>query len=397
MGSRALSLLLVLSAVKAAEIPVGTRIEIRLTTTVKTSSSKVNDPVEAVVIAPVRVANRDALAAGTKVHGAIKEVTQAAKPEDQAVVHIQFDGLVSPRGARATIAARVVDVDNARESVDDQGRIVGIVASKTASGRMDTQIEKVTEKHPILGEILNTAKGALIKETDANIDYDPGVEITIELTKPAAWSESVAGPNVRSVEPAAGLAALVNQEPMRTQAAQPPRPSDTTNVIFIGSREQIEAAFQEAGWSTAEELSRKSKLETVRAVLESRGYKEAPVSVLFLDGRPPDMVYQKQNDTFAKRHHIRIWQRPGSFNGKEIWVCASTHDIAIDFSERDHSFIHKVDSEIDRERAKVVSDLVFTGKVQALSLVDRAGSLKAGENATGDAFHTDGRVAVLQF
>jgi len=397
MGRRALSLLLVLSAVNAAEIPAGTRIEIRMLAAVKSASSKVNDPVEAVVIAPVRIGNLDELPAGTKLRGTIKQVTPAVKPDDQAVVHIQFDQLVSTRGARVTLTTRVVDVDNARESVDDQGRIVGIVASKTASGRMDEQIEKVNEKHPILGEILNTAKGALLKETDANIDYDPGVEMTVELTKSISWPEPGAGPSVRAVGNAAGLTTLVNREPMRTQAAQPPRPSDTTNVILLGSREQIEAAFQEAGWSTAEELSRKSKIETVRAVLESRGYKEAPVSVLYLDGRPPDMVYQKQNDTFAKRHHIRIWRRPETFNGKEVWMCASTHDIAIDFSERDHSFIHKVDSDIDRERAKVANDLLFTGKVQALSLVDRAGSLKNGENATGDAFHTDGRVAVVQF
>src|SRR5204863_2628898 len=226
-------------------------------------------------------------------------------------------------------------------------------------------------RFPVLGDILGAAKGAIVKETDPNIDFDPGVEMTIELTKPLKWEETAAVANPRSIAPADRLANIVNRQPMRAVAERPPAESDTTNLMFLGSREQLESAFQAAGWSSAERLNAKSKMETFRAMVEARGYKEAPVSVLLLDGRPPDLVFQKQNNTFAKRHHLRIWRRPGSFNGKEIWVCAATHDIGIDFSQRDHTFIHKVDPEIDNERSKVVNDLQFTGKLEALAFVDR--------------------------
>ena len=138
-------------------------------------------------------------------------------------------------------------------------------------------------------------------------------------------------------------------------------------------------------------------METFRAIVEGRGYKEGPVSTLLLEGRPPDMVFQKTNDTFAARHHLRIWHRPDSFDGKEVWVCAATHDIGIDYSQRDNTFIHRTDPEIDRERAKVVNDLLFTGKVQALALVERPEAPVTGQNATGDEFKTDGRMAVLEF
>ena len=380
-----------------AEIPTGTRIEIRLTTSVKISTAKVNDPVDAVVIAPVLAANRVAVAAGTSVHGELKEVTPAVKPEDQGVVSIQFSQLISTRGTKAPLAARLVSVDNARESVDDQGRILGIIAAQTGSGRLDRGIEKVSERFPVLGDILGAAKGAIVKETDPNIDFDPGVEMTIELTKPLKWDETAASTNPLSIVPADRLARIVNRQPMRAVAERPPAESDTTNLMFLGSREQLESAFQAAGWSTAERLNAKSKMETFRAMVEARGYKEAPVSVLLLDGRRPDLVFQKQNNTFAKRHHLRIWRRPGTFNGKEIWVCAATHDIGIDFSQRDRTFIHKVDPEIDRERSKVVNDLQFTGKLQALAFVDRPDAPKNGQNATGDPFRTDGRMAVLEF
>jgi len=124
-----------------------------------------------------------------------------------------------------------------------------------------------------------------------------------------------------------------------------------------------------------------------------------PVAVVqqLLDGRPPDLVFEKANNTFASRHHLRIWHRPDRFGGKEVWVCASTHDIGIDFSERDYTFIHRTDTQIDRERAKVVNDLLFTGKVRGLALVERPDAPTTGQNATGDEFKTDGRVAVLEF
>jgi hypothetical protein len=144
-----------------------------------------------------------------------------------------------------------------------------------------------------------------------------------------------------------------------------------------------------------ERLSTQSKLETARALIESRGYKEGPMSVLLLDGRPPDMSFEKGNNTFAERHHLRIFRRPGTFDGKPVWVCSATHDTAIDYSDRDRTFIHRIDPNIDAERAKVVSDLLFAGAVRSLALVDRPDLPSDASNATGDPLRTDGRMAVL--
>jgi hypothetical protein len=165
----------------------------------------------------------------------------------------------------------------------------------------------------------------------------------------------------------------------------------------LGSRQQVESAFQKAGWSPAAKLSDQSKLETFRAMAKMRGYQEAPVSVLLLDGRPPDLVFEKINDTFAARHHLRIWQRPGQFNGQDIWVCSATHDTGISFSDESRTFIHKIDSNIDLERAKVVNDLLLTGLVHGLSLVERSGLPRNMSNATGDLLKTDGAMAVASF
>jgi hypothetical protein len=116
-----------------------------------------------------------------------------------------------------------------------------------------------------------------------------------------------------------------------------------------------------------------------------------------LDGRPPDLVFQKQTNTFNARHHLRIFHRQERFQGQDVWVCSATHDTGIGFSEENRTFIHKVDGSIDRERAKVVNDLLFTGQVKGLSLVDRPDVPTDIYNATGDKLETDGKMAVVRF
>ena len=390
-------LLAVTGLAAAARIPSGSQIQIRLTTEINTSKAKVGDPFQALVIAPVVVEGRVAMAAAATLTGHVKESTAAVNPDDQAVLALAFDEIRDASGKKASIAAKLTAIDNARESVDADGRILGIVASKTGSGRLDQGINKVSEKYPSFAELLGTVKQVVLKETDANIDFKAGVELTIALAKPLDWTGSVSMPDIASIEPQEQLFRLVNSEPFRTATQKDQRPSDITSLMFLGSRQQIEDAFQKAGWSPAAKLTDQSKLETFRAMAEMRGYQEAPVSVLLLDGRPPDLVFEKINDTFAARHHLRIWQRPGRFNGQDVWVCSATHDTGISFSDENRTFIHKIDPQVDLERAKVVNDLLLTGLLHGLSLVERSGLPQNMSNATGDALKTDGSMAVVGF
>ncbi len=269
----------------AARIPSGTQMQIRLTKEVNTSTAKVGDAFEALVIAPVVADGHIAMAAGTTLRGHVKETTAAVNPDDQAVLALAFDEIRDASGKKATISAKITGVDNARESLDSDGRMQGIIASKTGSGRLDQGINKVAEKYPSFADLLGTVKQAVLKDTDANIDYKPGVEMTIALTKPLEWTGAVQGPEVASIEPQDQLFRLVNSEPFRTATEKDQRPSDVTNLMFLGSREQIEDAFQKAGWTPAAKLNDQSKLETFRAMAEMRGYQEAPVSGAVL-GRP---------------------------------------------------------------------------------------------------------------
>lgn len=393
-----LALLAIVDARAALDLPAGTELEVRLKTKISSTASHAGDAVEAVLIAPVMVGAEFALPAGATLRGSVVKAVAAAKTDERSVLLLRFQE-IEAGGVKHKIEARAAAVENARESVAEDGAIQGILASETIIGRLDRGIGRVGERYAGFADILEAAKNAVFKPAESAIDYGPGVELTLRLTAPLQLG-AAAGPgpafDLRPFAGEAALVKLVSAEPFQTVAQNPPKPSDFTNLLLAGSEEQIRKAFAAAGWSLAAGLNAEAKLETIRAVAENRGYNEAPVSVLLLDGKPPDLVFEKMNNTFARRHHLRVWRRPSTLEGHPVWAVAATHDTGISFSEQNRTFIHKIDPAIDRERAKVVNDLVFTGMIGSLALVDRPKVPTSGQNATGDNIETDGKIAVLE-
>jgi hypothetical protein len=388
------------SQLAGVTVPTGSELNVRLTDKVASEAQTQPSAIHAVVIAPVILNGTVAISAGAQLTGSIKQA-KAATDKDPAQLQLVFSNL-SDGAQRTNISAVVANLDNARETVDEKGLITGIAPGGTVSARIDQGISKLeaNDKFAALADLIAGTKQVLkIQDANPNIDYDAGAEFTIRLTQPFEWRAGDHGPasKLQAFPNQDGLIDLVNRQPFRTASENPPRPSDITNIMFLATADEIRAAFEKAGWSSPSRLNTQSKLETARALIEARGYKEGPMSLLLLDGQVPDMAYQKGNNTFAQRHHLRIFRRPGTFDGKQIWVCSSTHDIGIDFSERDRTFIHKIDSEIDKERAKVVNDLLFTGLIRSIALVDRPDIPQNATNATGDSMKTDGAMAVLLF
>lgn len=386
------------SLLAAVQIPAGTELNIRLTDKVASETATAHTAIHAVLVTPVALNGKLVLPLGTPLAGEIV-AAKAAADQVQATLQLNFTQIGEGAG-KAKLQAVVSGLDNARETVSADGVITGIDASKAYGAQLDQGITKLrgNQRLSALGGILDAAKQALkIEAVNANIDYDAGVELTLKLTAPLDWRGPNTGPETKLVDfpDLNALTQLVNRQPFRTIAEKPPKPSDITSLMLIGTDAQIRAAFEKAGWSTAARLSSQSKLETARALIEDRGYKEGPMSILLLDGQPPAFMYQKGNNTFAARHHLRIFARPETFAGQPVWLVSATHDTGIDFSERDRTFIHKIDSNIDLERAKIVSDLLYAGALRSVALVDRPALPTGLSNATGDAIQTDGRMAVL--
>lgn len=406
MNSVSLSKLLILFLFVGSasdQVPSGTIVDVRLTTEVS-SDGPSGQKIAGVVLVPVFVGNTLVIPSGTEVTGTTSNATPYKEASDSggetpATLRLKFDHIQDTHGQSKQLSCVLAGVENAREQVDaSSGLITGIKTSGTYAGQIDRGLDKLGGKYSGLAQLLTGVKGAILKKVDPSIDYKPGVDVQLKLTKNLDWVPNPGTiPTPGTISSAAELESLVNSLPFRTIALKPPDPSDMTNLMFLGTAGQVSAAFKSAGWIAADALSQNSKMETARAIIEDRGYSEAPMSILTLEGRPPDLALQKQNNTFAMRHHIRIWQQPQQFDGKTVWVAAATHDISITYSQTSKSFTHGIDPQIDVERSKVVNDLVFTGTVHGVALVDRNNIPKDASNATGDKLITDGKMAVLQF
>src|SRR5262249_1303533 len=189
------------------------------------------------------------------------------------------------------------------------------------------------------------------------------------------------------------LRGLVQGAPLRTEAAHQ-TPSDLTNVLFIGTREELEAAFRTAGWRSADEVGFKSALQELEAAARKSGYDQAPASLLTLNGAPPDLVFQKALNTISKRHHVRIWKQSGMYDNRETWVAAATHDIGVAAHGKGTKWFHLIDPRADREREWIRNEILFAGAA-GYALVERPDAPKRTKNATGDELITDGRMLVV--
>jgi hypothetical protein len=251
-------LALFLTPVFAAQIPAGTEISIRLNEKIASEAPVPAGAIHAAVIAPVVVEGKILLPAGTTLNGTVKSA-RPAQDTERAHLQLVFTEVTDGR-VRAPVTAVVSGLENARETVDDKGVILGIDASQAYGTRLSQGIAKLQANDKLAGlaGLLAGAKQTLkIGDVNANIDYDAGTELRVKLTAPLNWNGATTGPESKLLPfpNEAALPALVTRQPFRTVAANPPRPSDITNLMFIGTEQEIRTAFEKAGWTPAARLS----------------------------------------------------------------------------------------------------------------------------------------------
>ena len=165
--------------------PVGTEIHVRLKSLLSSNTAKAKDAVEAVVVTPVVVNGAVVVPAGTIVRGQVSAVQSSLETNVRAALGLSFTEIVGTSGKKVPMKAQLVDVDNARESVDGSGKIVGILASETMAGRIDQGISKVSQRNTALADLLEAAKGVVLKQQPSGeIRYEPGVELQLRLLEP---------------------------------------------------------------------------------------------------------------------------------------------------------------------------------------------------------------------
>ena len=400
-----LSLLLAITALTVRPLPEGTQLHIRLTTTVGSYASDPGSPVGAVLIAPVILDGDTVLQAGTTLSGRVKAVTRVGLGlrHETAGLDLEFNQITPVDGEATPISTKVAEVDNGRERVARDGRIQGVRSTGSLCYRVSGYIRTMLQWE-VHAELAEWAIRSLIMELpEPEIYYPAGVELTLTLTQPLLLDVPLDAPLNPQQQAARqltddqreDLAHTVSAMPYRTRVPKSGRSSDLTNVLFVGSHAQIVAAFTAAGWMQPGPPSLRDRVSWIRAIAELRGDVNAPMSLLLLNGAPPDMSWQKGLNDVSKRHHIRMWKEDATWRGREMWIGAATRDIDFAYLRRGGTLSHKIEENIDRERDKVAYDLAFTSCGNVLDWTDRADFPRSAHNATGDAMITDGRMVVI--
>ena len=375
-----------------AQDPVET-IDVRLLTPVSSAAAD-GAPVRAISLADP-LAAEPLLPPGCELRGSVRVDRDVTRRRKRVALRIEFTEVSDSQAVPHPLVATLHEVDNARETVAEDGAVIGLEPLRVVPSKLETVLLLLAHAHPFLLATAEGVKLARHEATGPGVAYGPGTDMRLALR---GWDHAQGlrcGTAPALVPASAGLRVHVAGWPLRTTTAMPDRAADWLNVAFVGPRQALESAFAAAGWMTAARASLQADVKTFVAVASHHGYRSGPVSRLLLDGREPALVFQKQNNTFSKRHHIRLWQTDDRVEGRAVWLGAATHDTGIEFSKVEARLTHRIDGAIDRERAKVVADLAMTELVDWITLVARPGVPPSSRNASGDAITTDGFLAVV--
>jgi len=172
---------------------------------------------------------------------------------------------------------------------------------------------------------------------------------------------------------------------------------DMVNFVIIGSAKDVQAALEAADWHVADTDNRKAVINAVMQTYDSKDYLAMPMSTLFLFGRKQDFGYEMAEPIamVASRHHFRIWKAPFEWKGNTVWVGAGTRDIGFAKDKRNNSVTHKIDPAVDGERENIGSSLQKANKGKTFSYYLPPNPVQDAKNATGDGYHSDGRLLII--
>ncbi len=376
------------------QLPAGQSLWIRLAAPVSTYTAKPGDPIHAILTQDLVCENEIILPMGTLIEGIVRSKRKVGWgiEHETAALKLEFNHAVGP-DVDLTLSTSVEEVENARELVR-KGVIQGIRSSDTFQGRINSRLIHLPTWNPYSDPFLIAYKVTFPIFPEPEIYYPAGTDIHLLTTKDLSSPPvSVTAEQLPSAE-SDQLEELVGQLPQRVTTKKNVN-ADVINIVFLGSQQQVTAAFREASWQNADPVSRHTVMKNMYALLNHSGYAQEPMTTFFIDGVPEDMNWQKSLNSYDRRDHLRIWQWPQAELTDSVWISSSTHDTDAVLAIKYKGFVHHITTDIDNERSTVIRDLKFAGCVRSVTYVSRPEMPIATHNATGDAMHTDGSVAVI--
>ena len=173
-------------------------------------------------------------------------------------------------------------------------------------------------------------------------------------------------------------------------------PGDPVNIGLAGDEAELVRGMTAAGWFPANAITVESSVRIAADTVLRRPDDDAPVSNLFLFGRKQDFAFeQPMPGGPGKRHHVRFWRWDQLYGGRPAWFGAATFDTSVGLSHTTGQVTHHIAPDVDAERDRLVAELQQVGVVQSVEWMDGFHAELEGKNGGGDAWHTDGRLAIV--
>src|SRR6185312_7777987 len=157
----------------AAEIPAGAQLSIRLKNRLASKQVRPGDPVPAILIAPIRVNGKELLPAGFLVAGEVADPSAAHKRLNHSVLLLHFGSLTGNGNRAINFHARVLDVDNARESVDADGVIHGLRPLRRKPDTVEDLLMLAAAAHPAVLAGMELGKFVVAEAEKPRSGYEP--------------------------------------------------------------------------------------------------------------------------------------------------------------------------------------------------------------------------------
>ncbi len=173
-------------------------------------------------------------------------------------------------------------------------------------------------------------------------------------------------------------------------------PGGPLNVALVGSEAEVRAIFLAAKWFDADALGIRSDVEIAVGTILKRPDPEAPVSKLYLFGRPEDLAFEQPVDGNPRqRNHVRLWKTAKTTSkGRTIWIGAASYDERVGLSYTTGQVTHHIAPDVDRERDHLFANLKATGELSDTYEVPGFHKVLKGRNGGGDPWYTDGALWV---
>ncbi|HKU53142.1 MAG TPA: LssY C-terminal domain-containing protein, partial [Nitrospira sp.] len=268
------------SPLLAEVLPAGTTLEVRLSNATGSSISHPGDQIEGTIIAPISLAGQVVIPQGSRLIGSIERVKRFGLGLKQvtATIHYRFHTLQFLNGEAIPVHTEVLEVETAKERVDIDGTVRGIHPAVSLSSSLALFTVPLLFAVPTVGVPVWGIKSMVAPSASPEIYFPSGTELILRLRTPIdvrSSTKRLADVMPFSPDEVNEVHHLLNGSPQRAQLGS--RPSDFVNLLFLGSREELDRAFHAAGWSQAERKSPMSLYRMYHALTRRAGYRRAPM------------------------------------------------------------------------------------------------------------------------